>query len=144
MSQSDVPPQVEIREFTNLKSLFQYIDEEIARFRAELGELLRRLEEAKAKAEMMEKLERIVKELAGRESIGGATIDLGGVLVYVNPTPKQEFDIFVEAIRNMQDRIVHLERIKKNIEPLTKMGDIEFKMEVILRNGVPHAIVLKM
>ncbi|MEB3780417.1 MAG: hypothetical protein GSR85_09375 [Desulfurococcales archaeon] len=144
MSQSDVPPQVEIREFTNLKSLFQYIDEEIARFRAELGELLRRLEEAKAKAEMMEKLERIVKELAGQESIGGATIDLGGVLVYVNPTPKQEFDIFVEAIRNMQDRIVHLERIKKNIEPLTKMGDIEFKMEVILRNGVPHAIVLKM
>ncbi len=144
MSQPDAPPQVEIKEFTNLKSLFQYIDEEIARFRAELGELLRRLEEAKAKAEMMVKLERIVKELAGRESLGGATIDLGGVLVYVNPSPKQEFDIFVEAIRNMQDRIVHLERIKKNIEPLTKMGDIEFKMEVVLKNGIPHSIILKM
>ena len=145
MSEQRIPPSVEVREFASPKELFTYLDEEIARLRANLGEYLRRLETVKTKAEMLGKLESIVKQLqGGAGGIGGTVINLDNVEVAINPTPKQEFDFLVEAIKHLQDRIVYLEKVRKGLEPLSGLGDVNITIEAVMINGVPKSLLVKM
>ena len=139
-----IPPTGEVREFESPRELFQFLDEEISRLRASLGELLRRLEAAKAKAEMMTKLESILRQLSGQGGLGGTVLTMDNVNVYINPDPKQEYDVLVDLIRRMQDRIVYLERVRKGLEPLSGLGDVNITLEVVLINGVPKNIIVKM
>ncbi|MCE4602878.1 MAG: hypothetical protein F7C08_01190 [Desulfurococcales archaeon] len=139
-----IPPTGEVKLFDSPRELFQYLDEEISRLRATLGELLRRLETAKAKAEMMTKLESILRQLSSQSGLSGTVLNLDTVNVYINPNPKQEYDVLVDLIRRMQDRIVYLERIRKTLEPLTGLGDVNISLEVVMINGVPKNIIVKM
>ncbi len=139
-----IPPMGEIRVFESPRDLFQFLDDEIAKLRASLGELLRRLETAKAKAEMVSKLESILKQLSSQSGLGGTTLTLNSVNVYINPNPRQEYDVLVDLIRRMQDRIVYLERIRKTLEPLSNLGDVNISLEVVLINGIPKNILVKM
>jgi len=144
MSEQRIPPSVEVKEFGSPKELFAYLDEEIARLRASLGEYLRRLEAVKTKAEMLGKLENIIKQIqGGGGGIGGTVLNLDGVDVAINPTPKQEFDFMVEVIKHLQDRIVYLEKVRKGLEPLLGLGDVNITIEAVMANGVPKSLLIK-
>ena len=144
MSEQRIPPSVEVKEFGSPKELFAYLDEEIARLRASLGEYLRRLEAVKTKAEMLGRLENIIKQIqGGGGGIGGTVLNLDGVDVAINPTPKQEFDFMVEVIKHLQDRIVYLEKVRKGLEPLLGLGDVNITIEAVMANGVPKSLLIK-
>ncbi len=145
MSEQRIPPSVEVKEFGSPKELFAYLDEEIARLRASLGEYLRRLEAVKTKAEMLGKLENIIKQIqGGGGGVGGTVLNLDGVDVAINPTPKQEFDFMVEVIKHLQDRIVYLEKVRKGLEPLSGLGDVNITIEAVMVNGIPKSLLIKM
>jgi hypothetical protein len=140
-----MPPVIELVPFNSIADFTKFLDEEISRLRSQLGEFLRRLEDAKAKAEIMAKIESFLAELAREQAGGemqGRQLQLGPVSVVVNPTPKQELDALVATARSLQERIVTLEKIKKGIEPLQKMPSVEVKIEVLMENRIPTRIYL--
>ncbi len=142
---SRIPPVVDLVTFNNVADFTKFIDDEISNLRSQLGEFLRRLEAAKARADIMTKIESFLAELARGQGGGeaqGRQLQLGPVNVIVNPTPKQELDALVAAARSLQERIVVLERIKKSIEPLQKMPAVDVKIEVLMENRIPTKIFL--
>jgi len=141
-----MPPVIELAPFNGVADFTKFLDEEISRLRSQLGEFLRRLEATKAKAEIMAKIEGFLAELAREQAGGelqGRQLQLGPVSVVVNPTPKQELDALVATARSLQERIAALEKIRKDIEPLQKMPPVEVKIEVLMENGIPTRIYLR-
>jgi len=142
---SRMPPAVELVQFNGISEFNKFLDDEISRLRSQLGEFLRRLEAAKAKAEIMAKVESFLAELAKGQGGGGSQgreLQLGPVTVIINPTPKQELDALVATARSLQERIVTLERIKKGLEPLQKMPAVDVKVEVLMENKIPTRVFL--
>jgi hypothetical protein len=136
---------VDIKRYTSVMDFLKDLDAEITRLKGELGDLLRRLENAKAKAEVMVKLENLLAFAAGGGAkLGGTEIQLGQAKALINPTPKQEFDILVDVVRNLQSKIIALEKARKDMDPLSRIGDIELTLEVIYENGVPSKILIYM
>ncbi|MEB3760323.1 MAG: hypothetical protein GSR72_02870 [Desulfurococcales archaeon] len=134
---------LDIKRYSSVGDLIKELDAEITRLKGELGELLRRLESAKAKAEVLVKLENLLST-AGGGKLGGTEIPLGQAKAIINPTPKQEFDILVDVVRSLQNRIIALERVRKDMDPLVRLGDIDLALEVIYENGIPSRILVKM
>jgi len=152
MSEEDraqMPTVSELVRFNSVTDFIEYLDKEIGELRGKLGELLRRLESTKAKAMLINKFESLVSELAksaGQQAGPAGTweINLGLTRVVVNPTPKQELDALVAVVKSYQERVVMLERLKKNLEPLTKLSEIEIGIEVVFENMIPTMIFIKM
>ncbi|MEB3816566.1 MAG: hypothetical protein LRS46_01295 [Desulfurococcales archaeon] len=143
---SRMPPVVELVSFDSVTEFNKFLDEEISKLRGQLGEFLRRLEAAKAKAEVMAKIESFLAELArgqGGGELQGRQLQLGPISVIVNPTPKQELDALVATARSLQERIVTLEKIKKSLEPLQKMPSVDVKVEVLMENRIPTRVFLR-
>lgn len=130
--------------YNSVSDFFKDLDAKLVEMRSKLGELLRRLEGAKAKAEVLVRLESLLAETSGGAKIGGTEISLGTAKAVVNPTPKQEFDILVDVVRSLQNRIVAMERVRKEVEPLSKLGDLELQLEVVYENGLPTRILIRM
>ncbi len=133
---------IDIRRYNSVSEFIKDIDAEITRLKGELGELLRRLENAKAKAEVLVKLESLLAGTGGK--LGGTELNLGQAKAIINPTPKQEFDILVDVVRSLQNRIIALERARKDLDPLVRIGDLDLTLEVIYENGVPSKILVRM
>lgn len=135
---------IEMVTYNSVSDFFKDLDAKLVEMRSKLGELLRRLEGAKAKAEVLVRLESLLAETSGGAKIGGTEISLGAAKAVVNPTPKQEFDILVDVVRSLQNRIVAMERVRKEVEPISKLGDLELQLEVVYENGLPTRILIRM
>ena len=135
---------VDIKRYTTVSDFLKELDAEITRLKGELGDLLRRLENAKAKAEVMMKLENLLSAAGGGTKLGGTEIQLGQSKAVINPTPRQEFEILVDVVRSLQSKIIALERARKDLDPLARIGDIEITLEVIYENGIPARILIYM
>ena len=147
MAAENKPDVIEITQFDNVSTLLQHLDAKISELRTQLGDYLRKLENMKVKAETMLKFESLLGELAkgaGGATTGGKELELGPVKVLINPSPKQELELMIDVVRSLQDRIVTLEKIRKSIEPLSKLSDIELTLEVIFRNSIPSQIIIRM
>ncbi len=144
MAAADQPKLLDVKRYSSVGDFLKELDAEITRLKGELGELLRRLDSAKAKAEVLVKLENLLSSTTGGGKLGGTEIPLGQAKAIINPTPKQEFDILVDIVRSLQNRIVALERVRKDMEPLVKLGDLDLTLEVIYENGIPSKILVKM
>jgi len=144
MAQLDQGKLIDIVKYNSVSDFFKDLDTKIVELRSQLGELLRRLENAKAKAEVLVKLESLLAETAAGGKLGGTEISLGQAKAIINPTPKQEFDILVDVVRSIQNRIVALERIRKDVDPLSKLGELDLTLEVVYENGLPTKILVKM
>ncbi len=144
MAQIDQGKLVDIVKYNSVGEFFKHLDSKIVELRSQLGELLRRLENAKAKAEVLVKLESLLAEAAAGGKLGGTEISLGQAKAIINPTPKQEFDILVDVVRSIQNRIVALERVRKDVEPLSRLGELDLTLEVVYENGLPTKILIRM
>ena len=135
---------VDIKRYTSVSEFMKDLEAEITRLKGELGDLLRRLESAKAKAEVMVKLESLLSAAGGGTKLGGTEVQLGQARAIINPSPKQEFDILVDVVRSLQSKIIALERSRKDLDPLTRIGDLEITLEVIFENGIPSKLLIYM
>mgnify|MGYP000256370022 FL=1 len=133
-----------IREFSSVSEFVKSIDDELGELRKILGDLLKRLEELRIKAEQERKLRELLRRLRGSKGAEASnTVELKNIKIVLNPSPEQEVESIQQAIENINDRIMQLQSIRKDLEVLSGT-ELEVKLEVIYVNGLPKVILLKM
>ena len=135
----------EIRTFNSVSEFIKALDDEIARLRSNLGTYLRDMDDARVKAERLKKLEETLRKLgAGKEKlVETRELDLGGLSVVINPTPVHDLKALEDVVKSIQDRLTALENIRRNIEPLQALEDLEAKIEAYYKEGVPIKLFIK-
>ena len=133
-----------VKEYTSFSELIKAIDEQLNTLRQQLAEYLRRLEDIRAKAEQEKKLKEFIKTLTGEEapSTAGKIIDLKSVKLYINPSAENESTLLEDLIDRINKSIQALQTARKYLEPLANI-DIEAKITVIYKEGIPVAILIK-
>lgn len=135
-----------IREFGSLKDLFGYIDSQIAQYRKVFGDLIRVVEDLRARAERQKKILEVISKLTPGTQVSGeeasSQIDLKGVKVVVNPSPLQELSSFERLLEEINMRITKLTNIRKDLEVLATV-DLSGKITVFFKDDVPEIIIIK-
>lgn len=136
---------IEIREFANINELIKPIDEEISKVRSMLGDYLRKLDESKVKSDKIKKTRAAIAKIAGAEVDVTPTskeLDIMGLKIIINPTPEDESLAFEETVKDLQERLTALQRVRKSLEPLTTM-DIEVGIFALMKDNIPIKIFIR-
>lgn len=135
-----------IREFGSVKELFGYIDQQIVSYRKTFGEIIRVVEDLRARAERQKKILEVISKLIPGAQVSGEEgsyqVDLKGVKVIINPSPIQELGAFERFLEDINIKITRLTNIRKDLEVLGNM-DIGGKITVYFKDDVPDIIILK-
>jgi len=131
-----------VREFNSVAELMKYLDDEIAEHRRRLGEMLKKLEELRVRAEQEKKLKSLLSKLGLPESSTQNEIVLRSSRIVVNPTPAQELSALEASIESLNNRITQLMAIRKELEILGNV-DVEARVVVVYVDGLPRIVLLK-
>ena len=132
-----------VREFKSIGELVKFIDEEVNSYRALLAEFLRRLEDVRVRSEQEKKLKDLLKTLGVAETKKSTVIDLKDSKLIIDPSAEEESKVIEEAVERLNKNIQVLQAIRKSLEPLANL-DIEAKITVVLRDGVPASVLIKL
>ncbi|RLG86281.1 MAG: hypothetical protein DRO39_03580 [Thermoprotei archaeon] len=134
----------EMREFSSLSDFIKFVDGELAELRRSLGELLRVLEDVRAKAEQDKKLRELLSKLTGASGAQPSppVVDLRGLKVAINPSAEVELGLLEQLVEALNTKITQLQAIRKEIEVLGGT-DIEASVKAIIIDGVPRALIIK-
>lgn len=136
----------EFREFTNISEMIKPIDEEISKVRNMLGDYLRKLDESKLKSEKIKKARTAISKIAGMEveiAPSSKELDIMGLKIIVNPTPEDESLALEEIVKDLQERLTTLQRVRKSLEPLTTM-DVEVGITALMKDNIPVKIFVRL
>ena len=132
-----------IKEFSSIGEFIKDLDSTLADYRRRLGELLRRLEDLRVKAEQEKRLKELLSKLGG--SAGGASanvIKLKTINLVMNPSPQQEISALEEAVENLNSKITTLQAMKKDLEMIAN-AEIEVKVSAIYVDGLPKTLFIR-
>jgi len=134
-----------IREFGSFKDLTGYIDSQIAQYRKVFGDLIRAVEDLRARVERQKRILEVIAKLSPGAQVSGGEgsfqVDLKGVKVMVNPSPVQELEAMERALEEINAKITRLTNLRKDLEGL---GTLEGgRITVYLKDDVPEVIILK-
>jgi len=134
-----------IREFGSFKDLIGYVDSQIAQYRKVFGDLIRAVEDLRARVERQKRILEVIAKLSPGAQVSGAEgsfqVDLRGVKVIVNPSPVQELEAMERALEEINAKITRLTNLRKDLEGL---GTLEGgRITVYLKDDVPEVIILK-
>ncbi|NWG09901.1 MAG: hypothetical protein HXX80_06330 [Nitrososphaerales archaeon] len=135
----------EIRAFDTPENLKKFLEEEISKLRSLLGDYLRRLEEIRLKADRMKKAHDALSKIAGEKqmpSFEGREVDLTGMKVLVNPSPKQETEVVEDLVKALQGKLDALQKIRKAIDPLTTFEGGIVTISAVLVDNVPIRLMV--
>lgn len=132
-----------VREFKSIGELVKFIDEEVNSYRALLAEFLRRLEDVRVRSEQEKKLKDLLKTLGVGETKKSTVIDLKDSKLIIDPSAEEESKVIEEAVERLNKNIQVLQAIRKSLEPLANL-DIEAKITVVLRDGVPTSVLIRL
>ena len=138
-----------VREFGGLKDFIGYIDTQIAQYRKTFGELIRTVEDLRARTEKLKKIGETISKLApdAQAAYGGEEspqTDLKGVRVLINPSPFQELSGLEDLLEDINVRITKLVNIRKYLEALAAANpDGGGKVLVFFRDDVPDTVIIK-
>jgi len=133
-----------IKEYSSFAEVIKFIDESIASLMHLLAENLKKLEDARARAEQAKKLRELLKSLAGEEISGaGKVIDLNDAKILVNPDPVTELQVIEEAIERINRTILSLQNLKKALEPWSSV-EVPNKITVVVKEGIPSSFILRL
>lgn len=135
-----------IREFGSVKEFFGYIDSQIAQYRKVFGDLIRVVEDLRARAERQKKILEVLSKLSPGSQVSGGegsyNVDLKGVRVIINPSPIQELGALEKILEEINIKITRLTNVRKDLEVLSTM-DIGGKITVYFRDDVPETVIIK-
>ena len=138
-----------IREFSSAQELLRFIDSQLTDLRKTLGDLLRVIEELRAKSELdkriRELLLRLSKQGAGEGSAESRPeiVKLGDALeLVINPSPSVELRYLEDLAETINKKIAKLQAARKGVEQLAEIG-LEAKLDVILVDDVPTTVFIK-
>ncbi|MET1160825.1 MAG: hypothetical protein ABWW65_07685 [Thermoprotei archaeon] len=133
-----------VREYSSFSELVKSIDESINALKQQLADFLRRLEDARARAEREKKIKELLKKLgSGEESTRSKIVDLKEVKLFINPDAEQESKLLEEVIDRINKHLQALQTIRKSLEPFIDL-DIETKITVIYREEIPTSIIIRL
>jgi DNA repair exonuclease SbcCD ATPase subunit len=132
-----------VREFNSLAEFMKYLDDEISEHRRRLGELLKRLEELRVRAEQEKKLKSVLTKLGVPESGTPNEVALRNLRIIINPAASQELTAMESAIEALNNRIAQLSAIRKEVEVLGGL-DVEVRLAVVYVDGLPRVLLLRM
>jgi len=132
-----------VREFNSLAEFMKYLDDEISEHRRRLGELLKRLEELRVRAEQEKKLKSVLTKLGVPESSTSNEVALRNLRIIINPAASQELTAMESAIEALNNRIAQLSTIRKEVEVLGGL-DVEVRLAVVYVDGLPRVLLLRM
>ncbi len=134
-----------LREFASTQEIIKYIDAQLLELRKKLGELLRLIEELRARSEQDEKLIRLIATLTGKGrevSPPELVIKLDRITVAINPSARTELAFYERLAEYINSKVVRLQAIKKDLEKLAE-AEVEARILVVLHDGVPEAIIIR-
>jgi len=131
-----------VREFNSISELMKYLDDELAENRRRLGEMLKKLEELRVRAEQEKKLKALLGKLGLPEPSTQNEIVLRSVRIVINPSPAQELSSLESSIESLNNRITQLMTIRKELEILGNI-DVEVKVTVVYVDGLPKIVLLR-
>nr|WP_148222875.1 hypothetical protein [Desulfurococcus mucosus] len=133
-----------IKEVSSFRDVVKMIDDTITSLKQQLAENLKKLEDARVRAEQVKKLRETFKNLLGDEVlVSGREIDLKDAKILINPDPLTELKVIEEAIEKINTTILTLQNLKKSLEPWTTV-EVPSRITVVVREGIPVAIMLKL
>ncbi len=133
-----------VREYSSVSEFIKSIDDELNELRKVLGELLRRLEELRVKAEQEKKLKELLAKLGGGSPPAQSNvIELKNVRLMLNPSPEQEVSALEQAIESINNKVVQLQAIRKDLEVLSG-SSLEIRVQAIYFDGLPKIVILRM
>ncbi len=133
-----------IKEVSSFKDILKMIDDTIALLKQQLAENLKKLEDARVRAEQVKKLRETFKNLLGEEVlVSGKEIDLKDAKILINPDPLTELKAIEEAIEKINTTILTLQNLRKSLEPWTTV-EVPSRITVVVREGIPVTILLKL
>lgn len=134
---------MEIREFNSIDELCRHLDQQIDSLRKQLGELLRAIEESRIRAEQERKLKTLLAKLTGGNvPQTSSVVELGNIKLYINPSAENEITLLEQAAEAINSKMMTLQAIRKDLEALAGT-DISATLRVIMIDGVPRAIIVK-
>ncbi len=134
---------VEIKEFSSIDELCRYLDQQIDALRKQLGELLRAIEESRIRAEQERKLKTLLAKLSGGSvPETPSVVELKNIKLYINPSAENEISLLEQAAEAINNKMMALQAIRKDLEALSGV-DISATLKVIMIDGIPRAIVIK-
>ena len=132
-----------VREFENVSEFLKSVDDTISEYRKRLGELLRKLEELRVRAEQEKKLKAILSKLGLSETTVANEVVLRNVRIVVNPTAMQELTAMEAAVEALNNKVALLTAVRKELEILSGI-EVGAKLSVIYVDEVPRTIVLRL
>jgi len=132
-----------VREFENISEFLKSVDDAISEYRKRLGELLRKLEELRLRAEQEKKLKAILSKLGLSETTVANEVALRNVRIVVNPTAMQELAAMEAAVEALNNKVTLLTAVRKELEILSSI-EVGAKLSVIYLDEVPRTIVLRL
>ncbi len=138
-----------IREFSSAQELLRFIDSQLTDLRKTLGDLLRVIEELRAKSELDKRIRELLLRLS-KQGAGGASsesrpeiVKLGEALeLVINPSPSVELRYLEDLAETINKKIAKLQAARKGVEQLAEIG-LEAKLDVILVDDVPKTVFIK-
>ena len=132
-----------IKEFNSISEFIKDIDTTLAEYRRRLGELLRRLEDLRVKAEHERRLKELLSKLGGTSGTTTSNvIKLKTINLIMNPSPQQEIATLEEAVENLNNKITILQAMRKDLESVATT-EIEVKVSAVYVDGLPKTLFIR-
>jgi phosphate uptake regulator len=136
-----------VMEFQSPQELLKYLDSVLNDLRRKLGDLLRQIEDLRAKSEKSERLLKLIASLAssGAQQVSPSetVIEIERVKIYINPTARSELEVLENIAESINAKITKLHSIRKGLEKLVESG-VDTPLRVIIEDYIPKAIIIKL
>lgn len=133
---------ITIREFNTIEDFLKAIDESISSHKKQLGEILKKLEELRLKAEQEKQIQIVLSKLGIGDFSRVNEVDLKEVKLVYNPSIHQELvhlESLAEAISN---KVNKLSTIRKDLDVFSGLN-IKIKVVVHFIDDIPKTIMLR-
>ncbi len=121
----------------------RYIDEQIEELKRKLAEILKSLEEVRLRAEQERKVKSVLVKVLGSSLETPATvIELKNLKLLINPTAENELALLEQLTEALNNKILQLQAVKKDLEPLAT-GELTLPIKTVFIDGIPRGIIIK-
>jgi len=139
-------PLVTIKEYSSAMKITEKIDKEIDETKTALGQYIRQLEDTKYAAEQLDRLHNVVAKATGKKipKENPNQLEVNGLEIILNATPLHELAAIETVVRNRQERLLSLQKVKESLGSLDSLCETEgLKYLVLEREGIPEQILLR-
>jgi uncharacterized coiled-coil protein SlyX len=132
-----------VKEYSTIAEFIKSVDDTIAELRKILGEHFRKIEELRVKVEQEAKLKSIISKLGLTAAPSGTELSLKTIKIVVNPTAEQELAMLEQALESINNKLTQLTALRKDLDALAPLSDVNVKITVVYVDGIPKNIILR-